>query len=84
VHASLLAQNNTRVWVWSAKGGAGDPASVLGVPDQVTGTGLSFYQQYRSNGGHNGHFDFPAGDNGWGSWAGQLGAMSGDIVGAIR
>ncbi|MBW0016466.1 MAG: esterase family protein [Mycobacterium sp.] len=84
VHASLLAQNNSRVWVWSAKGGASDPAAVLGVPDQATGTGLSFYQQYRSVGGHNGHFDFPGGDNGWGSWAGQLGAMSGDIVGAIR
>ncbi len=84
VHASLLAQNNTRVWVWSAKGGASDPAAVLGVPDQVTGTGMSFYQQYRSVGGHNGHFDFPGGDNGWGPWSGQLGAMSGDIVGAIR
>jgi S-formylglutathione hydrolase FrmB len=84
VHASLLAQNNTRVWVYAAKGGASDPAAVLGVPDQVTGTNLMFYQQYRSVGGHNGHFDFPGGDNGWGSWSGQLGAMSGDIVGAIR
>ena len=44
-----------------------------------------FYQEYRNVGGHNGHFDFPAGgDNGWGSWSAQLGAMSGDIVGAIR
>jgi len=85
VHASLLAQNNTRVWVWSAKSGASDPAAVLGYPDLATGTGLEFYQQYRSVGGHNGHFDFPGGgDNGWGSWSGQLGAMSGDIVGAIR
>ncbi|HKI43461.1 MAG: alpha/beta hydrolase family protein [Mycobacterium sp.] len=85
VHAALLAQNNTRVWVWSAKSGASDPAAVLGVPELATGTGLEFYQQYRSVGGHNGHFDIPGGgDNGWGSWSGQLGAMSGDIAGAIR
>ena len=85
VHASLLAQNNTRLWVFSAKGGASDPAAMIGVPDQATGSGLQFYQQYRSVGGHNGHFDFPdGGDNGWGSWSGQLGAMSGDMVGAIR
>jgi S-formylglutathione hydrolase FrmB len=49
------------------------------------GNSRMFYQQYRTNGGHNGHFDFPGGgDNGWGSWSAQLGAMSGDIVGAIR
>ena len=44
-----------------------------------------FYQQYRNVGGHNGHFDFPGGgNNDWGSWSAQLGAMSGDLVGAIR
>jgi hypothetical protein len=43
------------------------------------------YQQYRTVGGHNGHFDIAVGgDNGWGSWSGQLGAMSGDIAGVIR
>ncbi len=85
VHAALLAQNNTRIWVYSAKSGGSDPAAVLGVPDQVTGTGLDFYQQYRSVSGRNGHFDFTdGGDNGWGSWSGQLGAMSGDVVATIR
>jgi S-formylglutathione hydrolase FrmB len=85
VHAALLAQNNTRIWVFSAASGASDPAAVLGVPDQVTGSNREFYRQYRSVGGHNGHFDFPAGgDNGWGSWGPQLGAMSGDIAGALR
>ena len=49
------------------------------------GTNRMFYQQYRSVGGHNGHFDFPAGGgNDWGSWGSELGAMSGDIAGAIR
>ncbi|MDT5165407.1 MAG: hypothetical protein QOC88_2301, partial [Mycobacterium sp.] len=43
-----------------------------------------FYQEYRNAGGHNGHFDFSGGNNDWGSWSAQLGAMSGDIVGAIR
>ena len=52
---------------------------------QAKGNARTFYQQYRSVGGHNGHFDFPSGgNNDWGSWCGQLGAMSGDIVGALR
>lgn len=85
VHASLLAQNNTRVWVYSPTNMGGDDAAMIGQAGAAMGSSREFYQQYRSNGGHNGHFDFPAGgDNGWGSWSGQLGAMSGDIVGAIR
>lgn len=85
VHASLLAQNNSRVWVWSPTNMGGDDAAMIGQAGAAMGSSREFYQQYRSNGGHNGHFDFPGGgDNGWGSWAGQLGAMSGDIVGAIR
>jgi S-formylglutathione hydrolase FrmB len=86
VHAALLAQNNTRLWVYSPQTlTASDRASILGVADQAQGTNRMFYQQYRSVGGHNGHFDFPTGgDHGWGSWAPQLDAISGDIVGAIR
>ncbi|HTX94652.1 MAG TPA: alpha/beta hydrolase family protein [Mycobacterium sp.] len=85
VHASLLAQNNTRVWVYSPTNMGGDDAAMIGQAGAAMGSSREFYQQYRSVGGHNGHFDFPAGgDNGWGSWSGQLGAMSGDIVGAIR
>ncbi|MGH3958549.1 alpha/beta hydrolase-fold protein, partial [Mycobacterium sp.] len=30
VHASLLAQNNTRIWVYSPMGGASDPAAMIG------------------------------------------------------
>ncbi|KZS69209.1 hypothetical protein A4G29_12735 [Mycobacterium kansasii] len=86
VHVALLAQNNTRVWVWSPTNlGASDPAAMIGQAGAAMGDSRSFYQQYRNVGGHNGHFDFPGGgDNGWGSWSAQLGAMSGDIVGAIR
>lgn len=83
VHAAMLAQNNTRVWVVNATGGASDPAAMIGQAPIATGSGHFFYQQYRDVGGHNGHFDFPGGDNGWGLWSSQLGAMSGDIVGAI-
>lgn len=84
VHAGLLAQNNTRVWVYSPTNMGGDDAAMIGQAGSAMGSSREFYQQYRSNGGHNGHFDLGGGGNDWGSWAGQLGAMSGDIVGAIR
>lgn len=85
VHAALLAQNNTRVWVFSPLNMGGDDAAMIGQAGAAMGSAREFYQQYRNVGGHNGHFDFPGGgDNGWGAWAPELGAMSGDIVGAIR
>jgi S-formylglutathione hydrolase FrmB len=85
VHASLLAQNNSRIWVWSPTTMGGDAAAMIGQAGEAMGNARFFYQEYRNVGGHNGHFDFPGGgDNGWGSWSSQLGAMSGDIVGAIR
>jgi S-formylglutathione hydrolase FrmB len=85
VHAALLAQNNTRIWVFAAPAEASDPAALLGVADQMAGSNRDFYQQYRNVGGHNGHFDIPAGgDNGWGSWRPQLSAISGDLAGTLR
>lgn len=86
VHAALLAQNNSRIWVFSPQTlTASDPASMLGVADQAQGSNRMFYAQYRSVGGHNGHFDFPTGgDHGWGTWGPQLGALSADLAGAIR
>jgi S-formylglutathione hydrolase FrmB len=85
VHASLLAQNNSRIWVWSPTTTGGDAAAMIGQAGEAMGNARFFYQEYRNVGGHNGHFDFPGGgSNDWGSWSGQLGAMSGDIVGAIR
>ena len=38
---------------------ASDPASMIGYPDQAQGSNRTFYSQYRSVGGDNGHFDFP-------------------------
>ena len=86
VHAALLADNNTRVWVYSPQtSNASDPAAMIGYADQAQGSNRSFYTQYRNAGGANGHFDFPTdGDHGWGSWAPELGAMSGDITAAIK
>ncbi len=86
VHAQLLVDNNTRLWIYSPQSlTASDPAAMIGYADQAQGSNRSFYSTYRSIGGSNGHFDFPtSGDHGWGSWAPQLGAMSGDIAAALR
>ncbi len=86
VHVQLLANNNTRLWVYSpATLTCVDPAAMIGYCDQAQGSNRAFYQHYRFVRGSNGHFDFPAGgEHGWGSWAPQLGAMSGDLVAAIR
>lgn len=86
VHASLLAQNNTRLWVFSpSTTDCTDPAAMIGYCDQAQGSNRFFYQSYRTAGGHNGHFDFPnSGQHDWGTWGPQLGAMSGDLVAAIK
>lgn len=86
VHAGLLVDNNTRLWIFSPQTlTASDPAAMIGYPDQAQGTNRSFLVQYRAVGGHNGHFDFPvSGDHGWSSWAPQLTAMSGDLAATIK
>ncbi|WP_408633426.1 alpha/beta hydrolase-fold protein [Mycolicibacterium arenosum] len=85
VHVALLAQNNTRLWVFSPSTlTCSDPAAMIGYCDQAQGSNRSFYQHYRAVGGRNGHFDFPAGgQHDWGTWGPQLGALSGDLVAAI-
>ncbi|MDT5181456.1 MAG: hypothetical protein QOJ95_5654 [Mycobacterium sp.] len=86
VHIDLLSANNTRLWVYSpAALQCSDPAAMIGYCDVAAGSNRTFYQHYRSVGGHNGHFDFPtSGQHDWGSWAPQLAAMSGDLAAAIR
>ncbi len=86
VHVQLLADNNTRLWVYSpAALECTDPVAMIGYCDQAAGSNRTFYQHYRAVGGHNGHFDFPtSGQHDWGSWGPQLAAMSGDLVAAIR
>ena len=85
VHNQLLIDNNTRLWIFSPQTlTASDPAAMIGFATRRrAATGRSM-RHYRSNGGGNAHFDFPtSGDHGWGSWAAQLGAMSGDLASAI-
>ena len=86
VHANLLVQNNTRLWVFSPLTQAcGDPAAMGGGDCSVVqGSNRIFYAHYRSLGGRNAHWDITGGGgNDWGSWAGQLGAMAGDISAAL-
>jgi S-formylglutathione hydrolase FrmB len=85
VHAQQLVDNHTRLWVFSPQTStASDPAAMIGYADQAQGSNRSFYAGYRSVGGSNSQFSFPAsGDHGWGSWAAELGAMSGDLSAAI-
>jgi S-formylglutathione hydrolase FrmB len=86
VHVSLLAQNNTRLWVFSPQTlGCSDPAAMINYCDQAQGSNRAFYAHYVQVGGRNGHFDFPAtGDHGWSSWAQQLQAMSADLAAWIK
>jgi S-formylglutathione hydrolase FrmB len=86
VHANLLVQNNTRLWVYSPLTTAcGDPGAMGGGDCSVMqGSNRIFYAHYRSLGGRNGHWDITGGGgNDWGTWAGQLGAMAGDITAAL-
>lgn len=87
VHVNLLVQNNTRLWVFSpATLTCGDPAAMGGGDCGVAqGSNRIFYAHYRSQGGRNGHFDITGGGgHDWGNWAGQLGAMAGDINAALN
>jgi S-formylglutathione hydrolase FrmB len=58
---------------------------MIGYPDIAQGTNRTFYQAYRSAGGHNGQFDLPAfGDHGWSAWTPQLVTMSSDLITTIK
>ena len=86
VHAQLLVDNNTRLWVFSPQTTTcSDPVAMINDCAQAQGSNRTFYSHYRAIGGRNGHFDFPVdGQHDWGSWAGQLAALSGDLAAAIR
>lgn len=86
VHAQLMVDSNTRLWVFSpATLTCSDPAAMIGYCDQAQGSNRTFYAHYRGIGGSNAHFDFPtSGNHDWGSWSGQLAAMSGELVATIR
>jgi len=58
---------------------------MIGYADQAQGSSRAFYSHFRTAGGSNGHFDFPAGgDHGWSTWAPQLAAMTGDLTASIK
>lgn len=85
VHISLLAQNNTRLWLFSPQTlTCSDVPAMIGYCDQAQGSNRTFYQHYRGVSGHNGHFDFPpSGNHDWSTWGPQLGAMAGELVATI-
>jgi S-formylglutathione hydrolase FrmB len=86
VHVKLLVLNNTRLWVYSPTATAcGDPAAMGGGDCSVAqGSNRIFYAHYREQRGRNGNFNITGGGgHDWGSWSGQLGAISGDIAAAL-
>jgi len=86
VHIQLLADNNTRLWVYSpAALGCTDPAAMIGYCDQAQGSNRVFYSHFRAVGGSNAQFDVgAAGQHDWGSWGPQLAAMTSDLVTNIK
>ena len=82
---TVVGQQHPAMGVQPRGDGVHDPAAMIGYCDQAQGSNRTFYQHYRNVGGHNGHFDFPPGGNhDWGSWSGQLAAMSGELVATIK
>jgi S-formylglutathione hydrolase FrmB len=86
VHAQLLADNNTRLWIFSPQTlTCADPTAMIGYCDQAQGSNRTFYSHYHDVGGRNGHFDFPVGgQHDWATWGPQLSAMAGDLTATIR
>ncbi|MGV9797361.1 alpha/beta hydrolase-fold protein [Mycobacterium sp. NPDC003449] len=86
VHIRLLIENATRIWVFSPSTlTCTDPAAMIGYCDQAQGSNKSFYANYRTALGDNGHFDFPTfGEHDWSSWGPQLAAMADDVTSTIR
>ncbi len=86
VHAHLLVDNGTRLWIFSPGTlTCSNPAAMIGYCDQAQGSNRTFYAQYRAVGGHNGHFDIPVGgQHDWSDWGPQLASMSADLAATIR
>ncbi|TGD85943.1 esterase family protein [Mycolicibacterium sp. CH28] len=86
VHLQLLIDNHTRLWVYSpATLTCSDPAAMIGYCDQAQGSNRNFFAHYVAAGGHDAHFDIPAGgQHDWSSWGPQLAAMSGDLIATIK
>ncbi|MCH9732951.1 MAG: esterase family protein [Actinomycetia bacterium] len=85
-HMQLMVDSGTRLWVFSpTTTTCTDPPAMIGYCAQAVGSNRTFYANYGNVGGMNGHFGFPnSGNHDWGTWSGQLAAMSGDLVATIR
>lgn len=85
-NVNQLIDNNTRLWIYSPTTlTATDEAAMIGYADQAQGSNRSFFSDYQSLGGRNGHFDLPAsGDHGWSSWGPQLNKMSADLAAHLK
>lgn len=85
VHVQLLVDNNIRLWVYSPSTlTCSDPAAMIGYCDQAQGSNRTFFNHYRTVGGHNAHIDIPdEGQHDWSSWSRQLAAMANDVSTAI-
>jgi len=85
VHAKLLVDNGTRLWIFSPSTlTCSDPAAMVGYCDLAQGSNRGFYTQYRQVAGANGHFNLPLdGQHDWSSWRPQLAAMSADVAATI-
>jgi len=86
VHAQLLVDNGTRLWIFSPGTlTCSNPAAMIGYCDQAQGSNRTFYAQYRAAGGHNGHIDIAVGgQHDWSDWGPQLASMSADLAATIR
>jgi S-formylglutathione hydrolase FrmB len=85
VHAQLLADNDTRLWIFSPGTlTCSDPAAMIGYCDQAQGSNRAFYAHYVAVGGRNGHFDIPTnGQHDWGTWGPQLRTMAPDLTASL-
>jgi len=82
VHAALWRRTTPGFGLQPTTQDASDPAAMISRPRGM-GRQREFYQQYRSNGGHNATLTSGRRRQRWARGLGQLGAMSGEIVGAI-
>lgn len=88
-----LVDNNTRLWIYCAPGGAtpidqsGDPGQALGATSLealALGSNKLFEERYTQAGGRNATFDFPpAGNHSWGYWGAQLQALKPDLIATL-
>lgn len=88
VHAGLLVNNKTRLWVYTPGTlTCARPAAMIGHCAQAQGSNRSFYGKYAAVGGSNAHIDITVpgdGQHDWPDWSAQLAAMSADLAATVR